>query len=184
MNIRPSEMYYSQDSINIYFDKRSPHNRKRIGETLNDICEGRCRVSSIPTITVVYRYGKWVTADNRRLWVFRELERLGKCDSIYVHIGSFIPPRKLTSYNCGVSIRVRGDPGGYWNRQVRSSRQTPLAASASYSPRASDRDREYNHYNDDEELLELRTLMRRMNFRSNISYLRKLFPTCDHKMIA
>ncbi|KAH3837963.1 hypothetical protein DPMN_111368 [Dreissena polymorpha] len=106
-----------QDSINNVFDKRSSHNGTRIGDTLDDVCEGICQVSSIPKITVVNRDGKWVTADNRRLWVFRELERLGKCDTIPVRISSYIPEAKLTSYNGGTSVRVRGPAGGYWHNK-------------------------------------------------------------------
>ncbi|KAH3896135.1 uncharacterized protein LOC127864354 [Dreissena polymorpha] len=117
MDLKPSYIFYSQDSINNVFDKRTSHNRTRIGETLDDVCEGRCQLSSIPTITVVKRDGKWVTADNRRLWVFRELERLGKCDTIPVRISAYIPEAKLTTYNGGTSVRVRGPAGGYWHNK-------------------------------------------------------------------
>lgn len=37
----PSEIYYSQDSISCHFDCKSVHSWQRIGETLDDICEGR-----------------------------------------------------------------------------------------------------------------------------------------------
>ncbi|KAH3858218.1 uncharacterized protein LOC127871584 [Dreissena polymorpha] len=117
MDLKPSQIVYSQDSINNFFDKRSSHNGSRIGDTLDDVCEGRCPLSSIPKITVVNRDGKWVTADNRRLWVFRELERLGKCDTIPVRISTYIPEAKLTSYNGGTSVRVRGPAGGYWHNK-------------------------------------------------------------------
>ncbi|WAR29658.1 hypothetical protein MAR_003226 [Mya arenaria] len=39
MELRPSEIYYSQDSINNVFDKRCRHSYKLIGETLDEICE-------------------------------------------------------------------------------------------------------------------------------------------------
>jgi len=39
--LRPSEIFYSQDSINNTFDRKSQHSYKYIGETLDDICEGR-----------------------------------------------------------------------------------------------------------------------------------------------
>jgi len=41
MELKPSEIYYSQDSINNVFDKRSAHSYRRIGETLDDLCEHR-----------------------------------------------------------------------------------------------------------------------------------------------
>ncbi|KAH3836735.1 uncharacterized protein LOC127879968 [Dreissena polymorpha] len=74
-------------------------------------------MSSVFNSEVVNLDGKWVTADNRRLWVFRELERLGKCDTIPVRISSYIPEAKLTSYNGGTSVRVRGPAGGYWHNK-------------------------------------------------------------------
>ncbi|KAH3896137.1 hypothetical protein DPMN_020310 [Dreissena polymorpha] len=58
--------------------------------------------------------GKWVTLDNRRLWVFKELERLGKCDRVYVEVGYSFPSAKLTARKSGVKIDVRGSPGGTW----------------------------------------------------------------------
>ncbi|XP_045204472.2 uncharacterized protein LOC123557207 [Mercenaria mercenaria] len=117
MYLRPSEIFYSQDSINNVFDKRCKHAYKPIGETLDAICEGRCSMNNIPTISVVQTDGKWVTADNRRLWVYRQLERLGKCEKIHVQKGYYIPAGKLTSYNGGESVRVRGSTGGYWHLQ-------------------------------------------------------------------
>ena len=58
-----------------------------------------------------------MTSDNRRLWVFRELERLGTCDSIKVNETSYIDARKLNSSNGGVSVGFhRGrSPGGRWH---------------------------------------------------------------------
>ncbi|KAH3858223.1 hypothetical protein DPMN_100843 [Dreissena polymorpha] len=58
--------------------------------------------------------GKWVTVDVRRLWVFKELERLGKCDRGDIEVGYSIPSAKLTTRNGGVKIDVRGSPGGTW----------------------------------------------------------------------
>ncbi|KAH3858214.1 uncharacterized protein LOC127871585 [Dreissena polymorpha] len=117
MDLKPSHIFYSQDSINNFFGKRPSHNRTKNGETLDNICEGRCHVSSIPTITVVKRDRKWVTADNRRLWVFHQFERLEKCDTILVRISTYIPAAKLTSNNGLTSVRVCGPAGGYWHNK-------------------------------------------------------------------
>ncbi|WAR29660.1 hypothetical protein MAR_003228, partial [Mya arenaria] len=113
--LKPSEIYYSQDSISNVFDRKSQHRNILIGDTLNDICEGRCSVLSIPQITVKSVRGKWITADNRRLWVVKHLERLGKIKTIHVHITEYIPSMKMTSKNGGVPIKVRRSPGGSWN---------------------------------------------------------------------
>ncbi|KAH3829991.1 uncharacterized protein LOC127877818 [Dreissena polymorpha] len=115
MRMRPSNVFYSQDSIS-----RTFVNGGTIGDMLDDICEGRKGIY-IFTITVVNRNGKWVTTDNRRLWVFRQLERLGKCSYIDVDVGYTIPEEKMTSSNGGVSVHVRGGPGGYWHEKSSSS---------------------------------------------------------------
>ncbi|XP_053400810.1 uncharacterized protein LOC123558238 [Mercenaria mercenaria] len=129
MYLKPSEIFFSQDSINNVFDKNCGHKYKPIGETLDALCEGRCSVGSIPTISVVKHNNKWFTADNRRLWVFRNLERLGKCDKIYVSEGFYIPPSKFTTYNGGESVYVRnGSPGGFWHRKSSVKKPTPTPA--------------------------------------------------------
>ncbi|WAR29739.1 hypothetical protein MAR_003307 [Mya arenaria] len=111
MELKPSEIYYSQDSISNAFR----HTYELIGETLDDICEDRCSIYSIPTISVMRKNGRWITSDNRRLWVFRQLERLGKCDTVPVYVTDQIPPEKMTSLNGGDAVRVRGNPGGSWH---------------------------------------------------------------------
>ena len=123
MQFKPSDIMFSQDSISNYFAKRSRHNGVLIGKTLDDLCEGRCRVAYIPTIKVLKKDGKWVTADNRRLWVFRECERLGKCDKIPVRQTLNIPQSKMNSPNGGVSVKVRGNPGGLWHNRPTVRRQ-------------------------------------------------------------
>ncbi|KAL4239663.1 hypothetical protein ACF0H5_000469 [Mactra antiquata] len=114
MNLKPSEIFFSQDSINNKFDKRSQHRNQHIGVTLDDLCEGRCVISDIPKISVMKNGGKWIAADNRRLWVFRQMERHGKCDTIQVLIVNSIPDKKKTSTNGGISVTVRNSAGGSW----------------------------------------------------------------------
>jgi len=59
--------------------------------------------------------GKWFTHDNRRLWLFRHLERLGKHESLEVEEIDTIDGSRLTTNTEGVSIIVRGEPGGTWH---------------------------------------------------------------------
>ena len=122
MQLRPSEIYFSQAEINNHFDKRSTHPYKNLGETLDELVEGRCDIYDIPKISVVSRGGKWVTADNRRLWVFRHLERLGKCTTIPVIQTSYIDPRKLNSTNGGRAVRFYFGKSahGKWHSRVPS----------------------------------------------------------------
>ncbi|KAH3729998.1 uncharacterized protein LOC127852950 [Dreissena polymorpha] len=132
LRLRPSDIHYSQDSINNTFDARCKHSGVSIGQTLDDILEGRTNMNSIPIITVVERKGKWVTADNRRLWVFRELEWLGKCIYIDVYEDYFIPAEKLTSTNGGITVRVRGHTGSYWLNRLSSMNNDNIALRNSY----------------------------------------------------
>ncbi|XP_069124901.1 uncharacterized protein [Argopecten irradians] len=125
MQLRPSEIRFSQDSINNVFDKRSPHAHRRIGETLDALLKDQCTIYQIPTITVVKRNEVWYSADNRRLWVFRKLEELGKCTTIPVREGYSIPSEKFTTRNSGRFINVRRDAGGsYWRTYRHNSSQT------------------------------------------------------------
>ena len=117
MYLRPSEIRFSQDSIGSTFGRCTSHPYRPIGETLDDILNGHINVHSIPSISVVKQNGLWFTADNRRLWVFQEAEKRGKCDKIYVRESGYINYNKMTTLNDGVSVYVRGNPGGYiWKR--------------------------------------------------------------------
>lgn len=64
------------------------------------------------------RIKKWFTADNSRVWVFQEAEKRGKCSEIYVRETLYIDYNKFTTKNNGVSVYVRGNPGGYLWRNV------------------------------------------------------------------
>ena len=113
--LKPSDIYFSQDSINNMFRENCLHCYTSIGKTLDDLCEGLIIVEDIPTISVMDKNGKWFTGDNRRLWIFRHLERLGKCTTIPVYETSYIPLNKFTTDNGGVSVEVRRNPGGRWH---------------------------------------------------------------------
>ncbi|OWF40087.1 hypothetical protein KP79_PYT06501 [Mizuhopecten yessoensis] len=118
LSLRPSEIRYSQDSIAYYFGY-GRYSGTQIGQTLDDILQGKCNVRDIPTITVSSRDGLWYSGDNRRLWVFRKCEELGIIDRVPAAEG-YINSSKFTTYNRGVSIRVRGSPGGqFWTQRYR-----------------------------------------------------------------
>ncbi|XP_045203706.1 uncharacterized protein LOC123556791 [Mercenaria mercenaria] len=112
LQLKPSEIYYSQNSISCSFT----HNNKLIGETLDDLCERRISISHIPPISVTLINGRWVSADNRRLWVFRQLEILGKCTRIPVIQKENIRKSKQTSTCGGTDIRLRGHSGSHYNQ--------------------------------------------------------------------
>ena len=90
----------------------------KIGQTLDMLCDGNISICDIPTIRVVLKDGNYFTVDNRRLWAFREMERLGKCREIPVRVIRELRGDKLTTKNGGISVVVRGDPGGRWHLQT------------------------------------------------------------------
>lgn len=124
MKLAPSDIYYSQDSISNTFGESTKHADKLIGEVLDDILKGKCSIDDIDIINIVIRDDdyRYISADNRRLWIFKKLEELGECTEIPVKVVDFISPKKC---NFGATIKVRGDPGGrLWKTW---EKRTPLS---------------------------------------------------------
>lgn len=58
-----------------------------------------------------------VYSGDRRLWVFQQAEKRRKIEDIFVSVTFYINFNKFTTENNGMSVRVRGDPGGcLWKR--------------------------------------------------------------------
>lgn len=113
MFIRPSRIFYTHNSINNssggYF----------IGRTLDELVEEHLSLDDIPTMQICRQDGKWWSLNNRRLWIFKHLQRLGVCRVIHVDVVDYIPPKKMTTQNDGASVFVRGSPKGVWHRRTR-----------------------------------------------------------------
>lgn len=122
VKLSPSEIFFSQDSISNCFGSYTPHRNKTIGETLDDIISGKCTLTALPTINVIKKGNEWVTADNRRLWVFKKLQKLGKCHTIDAVVSYFIKPTKCHILS---STRVRGKEGGTLWRSLESKQPNP-----------------------------------------------------------
>ncbi|KAL3891602.1 hypothetical protein ACJMK2_003857 [Sinanodonta woodiana] len=133
IELRPSEIRYSQATISTVFDTKSKHSKKPIEDTLVEICEGRQKVSNIPSITVCKYKDQWYTVDNRRLWVFKHLEALDKCTSIFVNETerSKIDDRKFSTCNEGISVGFRApfapEPSGNWYIKAKNAMIEKLA---------------------------------------------------------
>ncbi|KAL3891601.1 hypothetical protein ACJMK2_003856 [Sinanodonta woodiana] len=114
MELKPSEIRYSQSTVSTVFDRQCLHRKKPIEDTFEEICEGRTTISSIPLITVCRHKDQWYTKDNRRLWVFKHLEALGKITTIMVNKieRSDVPDKKFTTSNEGISV-------GFYSRHAR-----------------------------------------------------------------
>lgn len=104
-NVKPSEILYSQVSIANKFK-----NGRLIGEVLDDILDGILSVQDIPMIQVKLIDGKYVSADNRRLWILKELERLHHLVRVEVRTTRRIDWRKSARTD---NVKIRGGgPGG------------------------------------------------------------------------
>lgn len=106
--MRPSDIYYTQYSILEYFK-----NGHSIQSTSEDIKNGKLSINDLPKIRVFYEQEKchqWMSLDNRRLWVFKQLELARFLEKISVETVQPDPAelnRKFTTTNCGTSIRIR-----------------------------------------------------------------------------
>ena len=117
--LRPSDIRYTQNTISNKFIDGT-----LIGRLLDDIVIGRCFVSAIKMIEVKLVDGLWYSADNRRLWVFKQLEYLGHCPFITVKVIRKINWEKCTSENGGRDVSIRGgEPGGIWFSKAEEIRQ-------------------------------------------------------------
>ncbi|KAH3867157.1 hypothetical protein DPMN_030282 [Dreissena polymorpha] len=101
--LRPSEIRFSQFSVSRTFTDGTP-----IEDLLKDIVAGRCFASSVKPIEVASVNGTWYSNDNRRLWVFQELERLGRLTKTRVKVVKRVQPTKFTTMNKGISVSIRG----------------------------------------------------------------------------
>ena len=77
--LKPSDICFKKKLLPSSFDDGIP-----LRETLQQLANEEILIEDLPCIDVIWCQKKWVwyTLNNRRLWVFRELEKLGKCQYI------------------------------------------------------------------------------------------------------
>lgn len=111
--MKPSQIYYSQNSINEKFD-----NGYTIYATLNACKNHPFVIYEIPPIRVCKKDGKWYTLDNRRLWVFKRLEEQGHVDSVRIKqvSPSLLTAQKFTTTNGGESVEIRNRTDWFFNQ--------------------------------------------------------------------
>jgi len=84
--IKPSDIYFTHSIISYKFTGCG----KLLDETLNEIINGITSIEDIPKIKVFYTCQngivKYFSENNRRLWLFKNLERLGLLDTVSVRI--------------------------------------------------------------------------------------------------
>ena len=110
LSLKPSEIMYSQSSI---ANKFTNGDHGQIGEVLDDIMEDRLLISRLPKIEVMCIDGSYVSCDNRRLWILKQLERLGRVNEVSVKIARWMSRQKSVRTN-NVKIRGVDGPGGIW----------------------------------------------------------------------
>ena len=120
INLAPSEIRYSQDSIYNSFGDSTHHAGQYIGETLDEIVRDPDTANLIPNISVFKIGGKWFTLDNRRLWVFKKAEELDILSYIDVCETYDLYYPKFTTTSNGKYVFIRGNnPGGYLWQSLR-----------------------------------------------------------------
>ena len=86
VSLKPSEILFTHSVINERFTGCG----KLLNETLQEIIDNKTSINDIPKIKVFYvNSGKniiYMSENNRRLWVFKELQRNGILDTINVRL--------------------------------------------------------------------------------------------------
>ncbi|KAI8893702.1 hypothetical protein BC833DRAFT_607522 [Globomyces pollinis-pini] len=81
--IDPTTLYFTHSKIREKFSGCG----KYLTETLQEILDGKTKVSDIPKIKVLNDgNGRLYSMNNRRLWVFKELKAKGFLDTIVVDL--------------------------------------------------------------------------------------------------
>lgn len=113
LELRPSEIFFSQATIKDHFRR----GLRTIYGTLEQCMNDPDVINDIPEISVCRKDGKWFTLDNRRLWVFRQLEMKGRLSRISVYESDSIPEFKYTTKNGGTSVEILE----WWNDSILKS---------------------------------------------------------------
>ncbi|VDI22937.1 Hypothetical predicted protein [Mytilus galloprovincialis] len=110
-SFKPSNLLYSQDSI-----ARRFQNGRLIGEVLDEIyVYESLSVQDLPKMEVHLIDFKFVSADNRRLWILKELEKLGHLKQVNVNITTKEMDRRKSARTN--HIKIRGDGPGGWSAE-------------------------------------------------------------------
>lgn len=104
--LRPSDIMYSQRTIAPHFQNGLPLEKLR-----DQICYRAISIRDIPMISVKFLPdGSYLSLDNRRLWVFKELENRGVINFILVKRINWIPSRKWGYMDYVTTVRCYPDP--------------------------------------------------------------------------
>lgn len=82
IEIDPSLVYFTHSKIRKQFSGCG----KALQETLDEIVTGRTKVEDLPLIRVIYDGSRHYSLNNRRLWVLKELHKMGKLGLVKVEL--------------------------------------------------------------------------------------------------
>ncbi len=88
LTIDPNEIYFTHSKIRKQFTGCN----KLITETLSEIMNGTLSIDHIPKISVFKVNSYYVSLNNRRLYLFKELHKQSKIKSVDVYIRD-VPPK-------------------------------------------------------------------------------------------
>lgn len=94
LELDPREIYFTHSKIRGTFTGCG----KPVRETLQEILDGCTLVSDIPLIKVVFDGKRYISMNNRRLWVFKQLREMEFLSTIPVVLDSSkISPKMLNN---------------------------------------------------------------------------------------
>lgn len=103
IELDPSIIYFTHSKLRKKFS-----DGKLVEETLKEILDGNLKVEDLPKIKVMYDPAteRYISMNNRRLWVIKQLNSLGKCQSIMAHIEYVKSNSKLTKNTYSLTAKL------------------------------------------------------------------------------
>lgn len=83
IEIDPNVIYFTHSKLRKQFS-----DGKFVEETLKEVIDGNLKVEDLPKIKIMYdpTTERYISMNNRRLWVFKQLSSLGKLKSITANL--------------------------------------------------------------------------------------------------
>ncbi|KAL3848439.1 hypothetical protein ACJMK2_019296 [Sinanodonta woodiana] len=107
--MRPSQLRFTHDSISCRFKDGGT-----MEEMFRQLLNGEISLKKIRSLVAMEFQGYWfVVRGNRRLYVMKKLEEIGKISTVSVLKQTFdqqVFNKQFSTRNMGLSLKVRGDP--------------------------------------------------------------------------
>lgn len=134
--LKPSDIRFTTNAIRDRFD-----NNIKLTETLTQLQNHEITMDDIPRIHVVWNqeHWEWYTLNNRRLWVFQELEKNGMCRLVKTHRLEDVKNHPKILYG---SVKLVVSRGEIYRREYR---EVSITSSRCSSPEKTTRGQEYEY---------------------------------------